>query len=94
MLKIQFCITFASTKKIIYSEYMLNRYIWSIKGTGHRFIMEVHGTVTSSGIRFTLSVFHSFYPCGRTFEFMVSRVGLIAALLLMVDHFGPIRDTI
>ena len=65
-------------------------YIW----TGHRFIMEVHGTVSSSGIRVTLKAFFIYcIPVAATFEFMVSRVGLIAALLLMVDHFGPIRDT-
>ena len=30
--------------------------------------------------------------CGSN-DFMVSRIGLIAQMLLLMEHFGPIRDT-
>ena len=50
----------------------------------------------------TLSVYfdHRFYTgyffihVAALIDFMVSQIGPIALLLLLVDHFGPIRDTI
>ena len=33
-------------------------------------------------------------PCGRYGNFMLSRIGIIAPLLLLVDDFGQIRDTV
>ena len=58
-----------------------------------------NGTVSSSGIRITLksynffNPFRFFYPFG-CYDLMVSRIGQIALLLLLLEHFGPIRDTI
>ena len=48
-----------------------------------------YGTVSTSGVR--LRVFHFF---GATVDLMVLRIDPIAALRVLVDHFGPIRDTI
>ena len=33
-------------------------------------------------------------PLAATVDLMVSRIGPIALLLLLVEYFGPIRDTI
>ena len=54
----------------------------------------VHGTVTSSGIRFNLSVLNCSTPMAATANFKVSQIGPIAPLQLSVDHFEPIHDTI
>ena len=51
-------------------------------------------TVSSLRIRITLSSFDILIPVAATVDFMVSRIGHITLLLLLVDHFGPIRDAI
>ena len=52
-------------------------------------LKEVHGNP------FTLSIFNFFFICvAATVDFMVSRISPFSPLLLLVDHFGPIRDTI
>ena len=53
----------------------------------------VHGSVFSSGIRFTKKCFSFSISEAATAHFMVSRIGPAATLLLQVDHFGPIRET-
>ena len=65
-----------------------------LKGLFADFTCRVHGTVTRSEIRFTLSVLHVSIPVAATVNFKVSRIGPIAPLLILVGHFGLIRDTI
>ena len=48
----------------------------------------------SLGIQFNFSVFSFSIPVAATFDFMTSRIGPVAKLLLLVDHFGPICVTI
>ena len=52
-------------------------------GTVHRFYMGGQGN--------RLPLFSIF--AATPVEFMVSRISLIAPLLILVDNFGPIRDT-
>ena len=60
-------------------------FLCRLKGLVTDFTWGVHETVFSSEI---LSFF--LIPV----DFMGSRIGAIASLLLQVDHFGPIHDTI
>ena len=48
---------------------------------------------SKSEMRFTLITFDFIDPCCRL-VLMESRTGQIAPLLLLVEHFGPIRDAI
>ena len=34
------------------------------------------------------------FPVAATVDLMVSRIGIIAPLLIVLDHFGPIRTTL
>ena len=62
------------------------------KGLFANFKWWVHGTVFKSGIRFTLSVFHSFVLCERNVHLYGVGIGPITPLLLQLDHILPIRD--
>ena len=44
-------------------------FIPKLKGMFTNFTWGVHGTVSSSGIRFIFNVFHSNHPCGRYSQF-------------------------
>ena len=46
-----------------------------------------------SGIRLTFNVVFSFLVAAKV-DLMVTWIGPITPLLLLVDHFGPIRDTV
>ena len=66
-----------------------------LEGLFTEFTWGVQGTVSSLGIRFTLTVLLLlFIPVAAKVDFEVSRIDPIASLPLLVDHFGPIRDTI
>mgnify|MGYP001203604741 CR=1 FL=1 len=54
----------------------------------------VHGTVSSFGILHTVSVYFFSISLAATVDLRVSRIGSIAQFLLLVEDFGPIRDTI
>ena len=70
-----------------------------LKGLFTDFTLGVHGTV--SPLRNTVCLLHfsffSFDPYDleyATIDLMVSRIGPIALLMLLVNHFKPIRYTI
>ena len=50
------------------------------------------GNRLSAGIPEEFSIFS--IPVAATVNFMVSRIGLKAPLLLLLDNFGPIHDTL
>ena len=82
----------------LYFLYMTKLNIF-LKGLFTDFTLGVHGTV--SPLRNTVCLLHfsffSFDPYDleyATIDFIVSRIGPITPLLLLLDHFGPIRDTI
>ena len=55
----------------------------------------VNGTVSSSGIVLTLSGFiNHLVPVAAMIDFIMAMLGQITPILLLVDHFGPICDTI
>ena len=50
--------------------------------------------VSCLDIRFTFKLFPFLIPVAAKVDYMVARIGPIAPLLFLVDHFGPIHDTI
>ena len=59
------------------------------------FTRGVHGTpVSNSGIRIDLSTFNFFDHCGCQGRFYCATNWSNRGVALLVDHFGPIHDTI